>query len=43
LYAAMEKLHFNIYLIMMEFGLLLSGLMAAINRRHRHDQDLGQM
>ena len=43
LYAAMEKLHFNIYLIMMVFGLLLSGLMAAINRRHRHDQDLGQM
>jgi LPLT family lysophospholipid transporter-like MFS transporter len=43
LYAAMEKLSLNIYSIIAVFGLLLSGIMAALYRRHRHDQDQGQM
>jgi len=43
LYAVMEKLEFSIYLIIMVFGLLLSGIMTALYRRHGHDQDSGQM
>ncbi len=43
LYAAMQKLGFNIYLIILVFGLLLSGIMTALYRRHGHDQDHGQM
>ena len=43
LYAAMEKLHLNIYLIILVFGLLLSGIMTVLYRRHGHDQDSGQM
>jgi LPLT family lysophospholipid transporter-like MFS transporter len=43
LYAAMEKLHLNIYLIIVVFGLLLSGIMTVLYRRHGHDQDSGQM
>jgi len=43
LYAVMEKLEFSIYLIIMVFGLLLAGIMAALYRRHGHDQDRGQM
>jgi MFS family permease len=43
LYAAMEKLNLSIYLIILVFGLLLSGIMAALYRRHVHDQDHGQM
>jgi LPLT family lysophospholipid transporter-like MFS transporter len=43
LYALMEKLHFNIYIIILVFGLLLSGIMAALNRKHGHDQDSGEM
>ncbi len=43
LYALMEKLHFNIYIIIVVFGLLLSGIMAALNRKHSHDQDSGEM
>ena len=43
LYAAMEKLELSIYLIIWVFGLLLSGIMAALYRRHGHDQDHGQM
>ena len=42
-YATMQKLHLNIYLIILVFGLLLSGIMAALYRRHGHDQDKGQM
>src|ERR1019366_7863377 len=43
LYAAMEKLNLSIYLIILVFGLLLSGIMTALYRRHGHDQDHGQM
>jgi LPLT family lysophospholipid transporter-like MFS transporter len=43
LYALMEKMSLNIYIIIMVFGLLLSGFMAALYRRHGHDQDQGQM
>jgi len=43
LYAAMEKLHLSIYLIILVFGLLLSGIMTVLYRRHGHDQDHGQM
>ncbi len=43
LYAVMEKLEFSIYLIIMVFGLLLAGIMAALYKRHGHDQDRGQM
>src|SRR5450756_1934891 len=43
LYAAMEKLDLSIYLIILVFGLLLSGIMTALYRRHGHDQDHGQM
>jgi LPLT family lysophospholipid transporter-like MFS transporter len=43
LYATMEKLEFSIYFIILVFGLLLSGIMAELYRRHGHDQDYGQM
>jgi MFS family permease len=43
LYAVMEKLEFSIYLIILVFGLLLAGIMAALYKRHGHDQDRGQM
>ena len=43
LYALMEKLEFSIYVIILVFGLLLSGIMAALNKRHSHDQDTGRI
>ena len=43
LYAAMEKLELSLYLIILVFGVLLSGIMAALYKRHGHDQDHGQM
>jgi len=43
LYAVMEKLELSIYFIILVFGLLLSGIMAALYKRHGHDQDMGQM
>jgi len=43
LYAAMQKLNLNIYLIISVFGLLLAGIMAALYKKHGHDQDMGQM
>jgi MFS family permease len=43
LYAVMEKLELHIYIIIAVFGLLLSGIMTALYRRHGHDQDRGQM
>jgi LPLT family lysophospholipid transporter-like MFS transporter len=43
LYALMEKMNLSIYLILLVFGLLLSGNMAALYRKHGHDQDHGQM
>ena len=42
LYAVMQKLELSIYLIIMVFGLLLSGIMAALYKKHGHDQDKGQ-
>ncbi len=43
LYALMEKLEFSIYIIILVFGLLLSGIMTAIYKRHGHDQDRGKI
>jgi LPLT family lysophospholipid transporter-like MFS transporter len=43
LYALMEKMSLSIYIIILVFGLLLSGFMTALYRRHGHDQDMGQM
>jgi len=43
LYALIEKMSLNIYIIILIFGLLLSGIMAALYKRHGHDQDQGQM
>jgi MFS family permease len=42
LYALMEKLELSIYLIILVFGLLLSGIMAALYKKHGHDQDTGK-
>ena len=42
LYAMMQKLDFSIYFIILVFGLLLSGIMAALYKKHGHDQDRGQ-
>ena len=41
LYAVMEKLELNIYLIILVFGLLLAGIMGALYKKHGHDQDSG--
>ncbi len=38
LYAVMQKLDFSIYIILMVFGLLLSGIMAALYKKHGHDR-----
>ena len=43
LYAAMGIMHFNIYTIILVFGLLLSGLMAILYKKHGHDQDGGRI
>ncbi len=43
LYALMEKLEFGIYFTIVVFGLLLSGIMAALYKKHGHDQDAGQV
>ena len=43
LYAVMEKLELSIYLIILVFGLLLSGIMTALYRKHSHDQDTGKI
>lgn len=43
LYAVMEKMSLSIYLIITVFGLLLSGTMAALYKRHGHDQDSGKI
>ena len=42
LYAVLQKLELHISVIILVFGLLLSGSMAALYRRHKHDQDRGQ-
>jgi hypothetical protein len=41
LYALLQKLDFSIYFIITVFGLLLSGIMGALYKRHGHDQDKG--
>ena len=43
LYALMEKMDLSIYLIILVFGLLLSGTMAALYKKHGHDQDTGRI
>lgn len=42
LYAVMQKLNFSIYFIIVVFGLLLSGIMAALYKRHGLDQNKGR-
>ncbi len=39
LYAAMVRLDFGIYTIIVIFGVLLSGIMTALYKKHGHDQD----
>jgi MFS family permease len=39
LYAVMVKLNFDIYTIIVVFGLLLSGIMTVLYKKHGHDQD----
>ncbi len=39
LYALMVRLDFNIYTIIVVFGLLLSGIMTGLYKKHAHDQD----
>lgn len=43
LFALMTKLDFTIYAIIFVFGVLLSGIMGVLYKKHRHDQDRGQM
>ncbi|MBI5437885.1 MAG: lysophospholipid transporter LplT [Nitrosomonadales bacterium] len=43
LYAVMQKLGFSIYIIILVFGLLLSGIMTALYKKHGHDQDKEHM
>jgi MFS family permease len=38
LYALMQKLEFSIYIIILVFGLLLSGIMTALYKKHGHDR-----
>ena len=42
LYALMEGAELHIYIIIAVFGLLLSGVMYWLNRKHGHDQDSGK-
>jgi LPLT family lysophospholipid transporter-like MFS transporter len=43
LYALMQILELNIYIIILVFGLLLSGIMTALYKKHGHDQDSGKI
>ncbi len=43
LYAWMEKMDFSIYIIILVFGLLLSGIMTVLYKKHGHDQDSGKI
>jgi len=43
LYAMMEKLDLNIYIIITVFGLLLALTMTGLYKRHGHDQDSGKI
>jgi len=42
LYAVMEKFHLHLFIIIAVFGLLLSGVMSWLFKRHGHDQDAGE-
>jgi LPLT family lysophospholipid transporter-like MFS transporter len=43
LYALMEKLGFSLTVIILVFGLLMTGIMGLLYRRHGHDQDSGKI
>jgi LPLT family lysophospholipid transporter-like MFS transporter len=43
LYAMMAKLELSIYIIITVFGLMLSGIMTVLYKRHGHDQDAGKI
>ena len=39
----MAKLDLSIYIIITVFGLMLSGIMTVLYKRHGHDQDAGKI
>jgi hypothetical protein len=43
LYALMEKLDFSLTIIILVFGLLMTGIMGLLYRKHGHDQDSGKI
>lgn len=43
LYTLLEWQQFSIYFIILVFGLLLSGIMTALYKKHGHDQDTGKI
>lgn len=43
LYTLLEWQQFSIYFIILVFGLLLSGIMTALYKKHGHDQDAGKI
>ncbi len=43
LYAVMEKMDLHIFIILATFGFILSGVMSLLYKKHRHDQDSGEM
>jgi MFS family permease len=43
LYALMEKIYLDIYIIITVFGLMLSGIMTVLYKYHGHDQDSGNI
>jgi MFS family permease len=43
LYALMEKLGFSLTVIILVFGLLMTGIMGLLYRKHGHDQDSGKI
>jgi MFS family permease len=43
LYALMEKLNLSLTVIILVFGLLMTGIMGLLYRKHGHDQDSGRI
>ena len=43
MYALMEKMQLSIYFIILIFGLMLSGVMTLLYKKHGHDQDSGKI
>ena len=43
LYALMEKLELSLTIIILVFGLLMSGIMSLLYKKHGHDQDTGKI